>query len=132
MQGFSGDEWSSRRARRRYIEGTERGLERPYRHHQSAKGCLVTVGSYLRVLRRRWKVLAVMVLVGLIAAAVTTYLMPKTYASSATIFVSISSTGDEPDALYQNSQFALNRVGSYTRDGAQPGSPQSSDRGGRP
>ena len=40
--------------------------------------------------------------------------MPKTYASSATIFVSISSTQDQPDALYQNSQFALNRVGSYT------------------
>jgi capsular exopolysaccharide synthesis family protein len=42
-----------------------------------------------------------------------TYLTPKTYASSATIFVSISSTADKPGDLYQNSQFALNRVASY-------------------
>ena len=74
----------------------------------------MTVGRYLRVLRKRWKLLTVMVLLGLVAAGAITYVTPKTYASSATIFVSISSTQDEPDALYQNSQFALNRVGSYT------------------
>jgi capsular polysaccharide biosynthesis protein len=74
----------------------------------------VTVGNYLWVLRKRWKSVVSMVLVGLVAAGIITYLMPNSYASSATIFVSTSSTTDQPDALYQNSQFALNRVGSYT------------------
>lgn len=78
------------------------------------KGPDVTLGNYLKVLRKRALTVLSLLLLGLVAAVAVTGLMPKTYASSATNFVSLSSKGSQPDALYQNSQFALNRVASYT------------------
>lgn len=74
----------------------------------------MTLGTYLRILRKRWLTVLGCMFIGVLAAGLITFLMPKTYSASATDFVSITSSGTQPDSLYQNSQFALTRVASYT------------------
>lgn len=73
----------------------------------------MTLASLVRTLRKRWLMVVALALVGVLAAAGATALMPKEYAATSTSFVSLTSKGQGGADLYQNSQFTLTRVGSY-------------------
>jgi capsular exopolysaccharide synthesis family protein len=74
----------------------------------------VTLRAYLQVLLKRWRIVVACTVLVLGAAATLTYLTPPTYAANATAFVSISSAGTADASIYQSSQFAMQRVKSYT------------------
>ena len=69
--------------------------------------------SYLRALRKRWRIIAACVLVALSLAALTTLLTPKTYSSSVRFFVSTADASDSAQ-LAQGGTFTQDRVKSYT------------------
>ena len=76
----------------------------------------MTIAGYLRVLRKRWRTITAVTVLCVVVAGVVTVLLPQTFEAESTSFVSISdakTSGSSPDALYQNSQFALNQVQSY-------------------
>lgn len=74
----------------------------------------MTLRAYLRILRKRWILISVISLLGVVAAMSLTIVTPRTYSAEASAFVTITSTGTEAsNSLYQNSQFALQRVNSY-------------------
>lgn len=74
----------------------------------------MTLRAYLRILLKRWRIVVAGTVLVLGAAGVLTYLTPPTYAAHATAFVSISSTGAGDSSIYASSQFAMQRVASYT------------------
>jgi capsular exopolysaccharide synthesis family protein len=75
----------------------------------------VTLRAYLHILLKRWRMVLLGTVVGLGAAGLFSYLATPVYAANATAFVAISSAGTGADAsLYQSSQFAMQRVKSYT------------------
>jgi capsular exopolysaccharide synthesis family protein len=73
----------------------------------------VTLGSYLQIVRKRWRIVSAFCLLGVLASVVLTILTPSTYSAQASAFVTITSTGTETNSIYQNSQFAMQRVTSY-------------------
>src|SRR4051794_19327157 len=78
----------------------------------------MTLSGYVQVLRKRWRTVATVALLCVLAAFAITALLPRSYVAQSTSFVSIAGTsgttkGSAPDTLYQNSQFALNQVSSY-------------------
>ena len=74
----------------------------------------MTLWSYLKVLRKRWFTVVVCTLLGALAAVLLTLPMQRTYSASARSFVSITSTGSDTNSVYQNGQFAMQRIESYT------------------
>jgi capsular exopolysaccharide synthesis family protein len=74
----------------------------------------VTLWSFVQILRKRWLVVASFTLLGLLIAGVLSALTPRTYQAEARSFVTITSTGSDANSVYQNSQFAMARVKSYT------------------
>lgn len=77
-------------------------------------------GGYLRLLRRRWRLVLLGVLLGFLSASVLTLLSTPQYESSSEAFVSVRDTGDTVTAdanqivnANQASQFAIERVKSY-------------------
>ena len=74
----------------------------------------MTLRAYLQILLKRWRIVVACTVLVLGAAATLTYLTPPTYAANATAFVSISSAGTADASIYQSSQFAMQRVASYT------------------
>src|SRR5262249_23769082 len=79
-----------------------------------SRGNPMTLWAYLKVLRKRWLTVVVCTLLGALAAALLTLPMQRTYAASARSFVSITSTGTDTNSVYQNGQFAMQRIESYT------------------
>ena len=74
----------------------------------------MTLRAYLQILLKRWRIVVACTVLVLGAAATLTYLTPPTYAANATAFVSISQAGTADASIYQSSQFAMQRVKSYT------------------
>src|SRR5689334_1979726 len=74
----------------------------------------MTLRAYLQILLKRWRIVVACTVLVLGAAGTLTYLTPPTYAANATAFVSISSSGTADASIYQSSQFAMQRVASYT------------------
>lgn len=75
----------------------------------------MTFREYLLVLRKRWRVTFLFIVLGLGVAGGATAALPVYYSAEATTFVSI--TGAEPGqsgSIYQSSQFAFQRAKSYT------------------
>ncbi|WDV55948.1 polysaccharide biosynthesis tyrosine autokinase [Streptomyces coeruleorubidus] len=69
--------------------------------------------EYVDVLRRRWRFVVVCVLLGLVAAAAATALMPRTYTAKAQLFIA---TNDNDSAnAYAGGLFTQQRVKSYTQ-----------------
>ncbi|MFJ3669983.1 Wzz/FepE/Etk N-terminal domain-containing protein [Streptomyces sp. NPDC090106] len=69
--------------------------------------------DYIGTMRRRWRFVAVCVLLGLAGAIAVTALMPRTYTATAQLFVA---TSDEDSGnAYQGGLFTQQRVKSYTR-----------------
>lgn len=75
----------------------------------------MTIRSYLQVLRKRWRVITAVTLLGIAVSTGLTLTMSVVYSSTATSFVAIQRAADDPTSLYQTSQFAMQRVKSYTR-----------------
>jgi len=70
--------------------------------------------SYIRILRKRWKTVAVTALVVILLAQAYSLLAPKKYSSSLQFFVSTSDSTDAAQ-LVQGSTFSQARVTSYTQ-----------------
>ncbi len=68
--------------------------------------------DYLTILRTRWMLIAICVLITLGLAAAYTWTSTKQYTSSARLFISTSNSADDNQAL-QGGQFSLQRVKSY-------------------
>jgi len=73
----------------------------------------VTVNEARRVMRRRWRVVVLCLLLGLLGAGVATYLTPRQYSSDVTLYVALQGRAESSDAAYQASQLAKERVVSY-------------------
>ena len=73
----------------------------------------MTVNEALRIVRGRWRVVLLCLLVGLLGAGAVTSLMPREYSSNVTLYVSLQGRADTSDAAYQASQLAKERVVSY-------------------
>jgi capsular exopolysaccharide synthesis family protein len=71
--------------------------------------------DYLRVVARRWKVVAVCLLLGIGAAILATALSPRTYQAKVQIFVSAQAAPSNDAGLYLNNVFAQNRIASYVQ-----------------
>jgi capsular exopolysaccharide synthesis family protein len=74
----------------------------------------VTLWSFVQILRKRWLVVASFTLLGLLIAALLSAITPPTFQAEARSFVTITSSGSDANSVYQNSQFAMARVKSYT------------------
>ena len=69
--------------------------------------------DYIDVLRRRWRIIAVCVLLGAAAAVAVTAIMPRVYTATAQLFVATSD--DNSSNAYQGGLFTQQRVKSYTQ-----------------
>ena len=65
--------------------------------------------DYLRVLRKRWQIVALVTLVAIGASALLTALSPKTYSARTQFFVSTSGA-DNNGSLLQGNTFTQQRV----------------------
>ncbi len=68
--------------------------------------------DYIRVIRKRWRVIVAVMLLVVAGAATATALSPKVYEAQVTLFVSTSG-GNDTSALLQGSSFTQQRVKSY-------------------
>ncbi len=73
----------------------------------------MTVLEYLRVVRERWKVIVLAVLLGLVAALAVFLVRPPEYTAQTSLYVS-AQVGDDPQQAYQGAQLSEQRVTSYT------------------
>jgi capsular exopolysaccharide synthesis family protein len=78
-------------------------------------GNIVELREYLRLLRRRWLLIAGTLTVTLVLAGVLTYRATPQYASDARVFISTSASSDQnsSDNAYQGGLAATQRVKSY-------------------
>lgn len=68
--------------------------------------------DYLRILRRRWRLITVVALLVVSAAAAVTFSTTPLYASKARLFISTSSATGTSEA-YQGGLFSVQQVASY-------------------
>ena len=68
--------------------------------------------DYIRIIRKRWRIIIAAMLVVLAGAALATALSPKVYEAQTQLFVSTSG-GNDTSALLQGSSFTQQRVKSY-------------------
>lgn len=74
----------------------------------------MTFNALLRAIRRRWAMVVAGVLVGLIAAGAVTLFLPKSYASTASLYVSATDSSAGSPNAYQGSLFSQQKVKSYS------------------
>ena len=72
----------------------------------------VELKDYIRIIRKRWRIIIAAMLVVLAGAALATLLSPKVYEAQTQLFVSTSG-GSDSGALLQGSNFTQQRVKSY-------------------
>jgi polysaccharide biosynthesis transport protein len=72
----------------------------------------VELKDYIRIIRKRWRIIIAAMLVVLAGAALATLLSPKVYEAQTQLFVSTSG-GNDTSALLQGSSFTQARVISY-------------------
>lgn len=68
--------------------------------------------DYVRVIRKRWRIIVATIVLALAAAAAYTFLTPAVYQSTAQLFVSTSSVGSASDLAAGNT-FTQNQVKTY-------------------
>jgi non-specific protein-tyrosine kinase len=73
----------------------------------------MSLNEALRVLRTRWRITVLCLLLALLGATVVTSMMPRQYSSDVTLYVSLQGEANGADAAYQASQLAKERVVSY-------------------
>ena len=69
--------------------------------------------GYLRLLRRRWRIVAAAVSFGLVAGITLILLSPTTYQAEARVFVSLRESAGNSSGAYQGNLFSQDRVKSY-------------------
>ena len=74
----------------------------------------MTFNALLRALRRRWPMVVAGVLVGLVAAGTVTLLLPRSYASTASVYVTATDSSVSSPNAYQGSLFSQQKVKSYS------------------
>jgi capsular exopolysaccharide synthesis family protein len=75
-------------------------------------GTAVDLRDYVRVLRKRWRLIAACTLVAMVSAALVTILTPRTYAAEVQLFVAAQDQNSVSTA-YQGGLFSQQRVKSY-------------------
>lgn len=77
----------------------------------------MTLAEYARILRRRWITVVVVLLLGLMAAAIVTTMTPRTYEATSTSFVTMAPgiTDQAGTSVYEGSRFVTSQVESYTQ-----------------
>ena len=73
----------------------------------------MSVNEAVRVLRARWRIALLCLLLAVLGAGIVTSLMPRQYTSDVTLYVSLQGQAGGADAAYQASQLAKERVVSY-------------------
>jgi capsular exopolysaccharide synthesis family protein len=73
----------------------------------------MTLQDYLRVLRERWVIVLMALVLGLAGAGAAWFLRPADYTATLQLYVSAQG-GDTPNAAYQGAQLSEQRVKSYT------------------
>ena len=73
----------------------------------------MTVERAMRMLRERWGIAVLCVVLGLLGAGVATYLTPRAYSSDVTLYVSLQGRAESSDDAYQADRLAQARVQSY-------------------
>jgi len=73
----------------------------------------VDLRDYMRLVRKRWRIISACVLLGLLGAAALTALSPKSYSAQAQVFVSAQATADDLTSALQGSGYTQQRVKSY-------------------
>jgi succinoglycan biosynthesis transport protein ExoP len=74
---------------------------------------LVELKDYIRIGRKRWRIIVAVMLVVLAGAALATALSPKIYQAQTQLFVSTSGGNDNSSTLLSGSNFTQQRVLSY-------------------
>ncbi|WP_340536693.1 polysaccharide biosynthesis tyrosine autokinase [Nocardioides sp. GXZ039] len=74
----------------------------------------MTLLGFLQLLRKRWVSVLLLAVIFVVGALAVTEALPKRYAAEARSFVSITPSAEDPSTVYQSSQFANQRVKSYT------------------
>ena len=69
--------------------------------------------DYMRLVRKRWRIITACVLLALVGAAALTALSPKTYSAQAQVFVSAQASADDLTSALQGSGYTQQRVKSY-------------------
>jgi capsular exopolysaccharide synthesis family protein len=77
------------------------------------RGTDVDLRDYMRLVRKRWRIISLCVLLALVGAAALTALSPKSYSAQAQVFVSAQATADDLTSALQGSSFTQQRVKSY-------------------
>ena len=70
--------------------------------------------DYLQVGRARWRIVLLGLLIGLVSAAVITWLTPRQYSAQVTIYVSAHDRADTTTAAYQGNLLSQQKLKSYT------------------
>lgn len=73
----------------------------------------MSVNEALRVLRTRWRVAVLCLLLALVGASLVTAMLPRQYTSDVTLIVQLQGEAADSDAAYQANQLAKARVVSY-------------------
>ncbi len=73
----------------------------------------VSVNEALRIVRERWRIALVCLLLGLLGAGAALAVVPRQYEADVTLYVSLQGRADTSDSAYQASQLAKDRVVSY-------------------
>lgn len=77
------------------------------------------LSDYVRVLRRRWALVATLTLMGLLVAATSSLLITPSYTAKSQLFVAIQNTGSVSE-LQQGNTFTQARVASYVKAASTP------------
>jgi non-specific protein-tyrosine kinase len=81
----------------------------------------VDLRDYVRLVRKRWKIISLCVLLALAGAIALTGLTPKSYSAHAQLFVSAQATADDLSSAAQGSTFTEQRMKSYAQVMNTPG-----------
>ena len=73
----------------------------------------MSVNEALRILRERFGIVVICLLLAVLGAGVATSMTPRQYSSDVTLYVSLQGRAESSDAAYQASQLAKERVVSY-------------------
>jgi capsular exopolysaccharide synthesis family protein len=73
----------------------------------------MTVDRAILLLRERWKIVALCLVLGVLGAGVANYFTPREYSSDITFYVALQGPAEDSDDAYQANELAKERVLSY-------------------
>jgi tyrosine-protein kinase len=73
----------------------------------------MTVDRAILILRERWKIVALCLVLGVLGAGVASYFAPREYTSDVTLYIALQGQAEDSDEAYQANELAKERVLSY-------------------